>query len=96
MHCGCADPDHFLLPPPPGVSQQLHDWMVESGDLVRLSRRLKRLKDLKAQLTPPEANGAAHLYCHVMRLHAATVLPVAIPCYPTYMEAVEDSRVCHL
>ena len=61
-----ADLHHIWLPPPPGVSEELHDWMTEIIELKREGGRLTRLKALKAQLPPPDATGAAHLLPRTM------------------------------
>ena len=65
-----ADLRHFRMPPPPGVSGELRRFMKELIELQEEGIRLTRLKALKAQLAPPDANGVTHQIYHPMQVHA--------------------------
>ena len=58
-----ADLRRFWGPLPPGASQELRAWMVDSVELHKESGRLLKLKALKAQLPPPDPAGAALQHC---------------------------------
>ena len=63
QRCACADLDCFSELPP-GASQELRDWADESGQLIELADRLKRLQILQRQLRFSDATGEAHQCCY--------------------------------
>ena len=46
---GCADVNRFSLPPHPGVSNDLREWMYAFAELKEQGKRLQRLKILKEE-----------------------------------------------
>ena len=45
----CAGLRRIKLPPPPGVSQGLRDWMTETGEFLKQGKRLQKLKRLREE-----------------------------------------------
>jgi hypothetical protein len=73
LRCACVDLDRFFLPPRPGISKELHDYVIGTDKLTKLATRVSRLKALMARLE--EAQQPAGVLAHKLLDVASLQVP---------------------
>ena len=75
MRCPPADLKNATLPPPPGVSTTLREWMEDWDELWKRVERLKKIKHLRDELLIEDIAAKQADGCGMMLIIAYAVPP---------------------